>query len=324
MTWKNEDLLSMYRYMVLCRALEQGIAKTAGNWHPAEGEEGVVVGTFYNLRQEDVTSPHFRGIPIVQHMRGASLRRIWGGLMGKATSYSQGRFRALRGPFEFKILGTFSGVLGPSISIAVGGALAAKLDKSDRVAVVSFGDGTSNRGDFHEAVNFAAIYKLPVVFVCQNNQFAISTPASKGLGCRSVADRAGGYGIPGVEVDGNDVIAVHEVVQEAVKKARKGEGPTLIEGRTYRVTGHWVADQALYRSKEEVEEWRKKDPIRRLQEKLITLGALKEEQVEGIRKSAEEAVATAKKEAEGDPLPGEELLGIGDIYAPAGEGGVGR
>jgi TPP-dependent pyruvate/acetoin dehydrogenase alpha subunit len=320
MTLKNEDLLSIYRYMVLCRALEQAISKTAGNWHPAEGEEGVVIGTFYHLRPDDVVAPHYRGIPVIQYMRGAPLRRIWGGLMGKVSSYSRGRFRALRGPFELNILGTFSGVLGPTISIAVGAGLAAKLDKSDRVAVTSFGDGTSNRGDFHEAVNMAAIYKLPVVFVCQNNQFAISTPASKGLGCRSVADRAAGYGIPGVEVDGNDVLAMHEVVQEAVRRARQGEGPTLIEGRTYRMTGHLVSDPCLYRSNEEVEEWRKRDPINRLQQKLITLDLLKEGKIEEIRKGAEEEVAAAKKEAEADPLPGEEVLGVGDVFAPGREG----
>lgn len=319
MKLNDEDLLAMYRHMVLCRALESEISKTWLNWHPAHGEEGVIVGTFSSLRPDDVVAPHFRGIPVVQRMRGASLRAIWGALFGKVSSHSKGRFRALRGPFELNILGTFSGVLGPTISIAVGAGLAFKMDKSDRVAVTSFGDGSSNRGDFHEAVNLAAIYKLPVVFVCQNNQFAISTRASQGLGCRSVADRAVGYGIPGLEVDGNDVVAVHEAVQEAVKRAREGSGPTLIEGRTYRLSGHLASDPCLYRPIEEVEEWKKRDPIDRLREKLISLGVLLREEIEEIRKRAEEEVAAAKKEAEADPFPGEEILGVGDVFAPGGE-----
>ncbi len=324
MNLKNEELLGMFRRMVLCRALETEISRTWPNWHPAHGEEGVVVGTFFSLRPDDVVAPHFRGIPVVQHMRGASLRAIWGALYGKVSGHTKGRFRALRGPFEFNILGTFSGVLGPTISIAVGAALAFKLDKSDRVAVTSFGDGSSNRGDFHEAVNLAAIYKLPVVFVCQNNQFAISTRASQGLGCRSVADRAIGYGIPGLEVDGNDILAVHEAVQQAVKRAREGSGPTLIEGRTYRVSGHLASDPCTYRPIEEVEEWKKRDPIDRLQEKLISLGVLKRGEVEEIRKGAEQEVAAAKKEAEADPFPGEEMLGVGDVFAPGQERRQGR
>ena len=324
MPLENKDLLSIYRLMVLSRTLEEEICKISGRWHPARGEEAAVVGVFYNLRKEDVVAPHFRGIPIVQYMRGASLRKIFAGILGKVTGYSYGRFGPLRGPFEFKILGTVSGVLGPSVSIATGAALAAKLKKIDQVTVTSFGDGTSNRGDLHEAINFAAILKLPVVYVCQNNQYAISTPACKGLGCRSVADRAVGYGIPGVEVDGNDVLAVHEVVEEAVKRARQGEGPSLIETRTYRVSGHLASDQGLYRSKEEVEEWKKKDPISRLEEKLMNLRILREGMTEELHKAAEEEVLAAMKEAQGDPLPGKEVLGLGEIFVPTKEGGPGR
>jgi TPP-dependent pyruvate/acetoin dehydrogenase alpha subunit len=324
MASKSEDWLAMYRLMVFTRILEREIAQKFGRWHPCEGEEAAVVGTFYNLQKDDVVAPHFRGLPTVQYMRGASLRRIWAGIMGKATSYSCGRFGPLRGPFEFNIVGTLSGVLGPSISIATGAALAAKLRGTKQVVLASFGDGTSSRGDIHEAVNFAAVLKLPVVYVCQNNQYAISTPACKGLGCRSVADRAAGYGIPGVEVDGNDVVAVQEVVQEAVKKARQGAGPSLIETRTYRLGGHLAADQALYRSKEEVEEWKKKDPISWFEAKLISLGILAEGMIEQIRKAATEEVLAAMKEAEEDPLPGKEVLGLGEVFAPAKEGGLGR
>jgi TPP-dependent pyruvate/acetoin dehydrogenase alpha subunit len=317
-----QDLIAMYRFMVLGRTLEQALSKFSGGWHPAIGEEAVVVGTHYNLKKDDVVAPHYRGIPIVQYMRGASLRKIWAGLMGKRTSYHGGRFRALRGPFELNILGTFSGALGPSQSIATGAGLAAKLEKSTRVAVTSFGDGTTNRGDFHESINLAAILKLPVVFVCQNNQYAVSMPVSRGLGCRSIVDRALGYGIPGVEVDGNDVEVVYEAVQKAVERARKGMGPSLIEAKTYRISGHWVADPGLYRPKDEVEEWQKKDPLILFQKKLFASGLLNETKTEEILKAARSEIAEACKEAEGDPFPGEDLLGIEDVFAP--EGGSGR
>ena len=314
----NEELLSAYRYMVMGRMVEEAITKIKGNYHPAIGEEAVIVGTFYNLRQDDVVVPHYRGALIAYIMRGASLRRLFAGILGKETSYTRGRYRGdIWGPLELNIIGMYAGALGPTLSLATGAALAAKLKKTDSVAVVSFGDGTSNRGDFHEAINLASVLKLPIVYVCQNNQFAVSTPACKALGCHSVADRAIGYGIPGVNVDGNDVAAVHEAVKEAVNMARKGSGPTLIQALTYRVGGHMVADPAVYRPAEEAEEWRKKDPIARLQKELINIGVLAEREIEGMRKNMEEEISAAVKQAEGDPLPGEQVLGLDDVFAPA-------
>ena len=322
MSMNTQDLMEIYRFMVVGRAMEQSFAKFTGGWHSAFGEEAVVVGTHYNLKKDDVIAPHFRGIPIIQYMRGTSIRTIWAGIMGKRTAYHGGRFGPLRGPFEFNMVGTFSGVLGPSLSIATGAGLAAKLEKSDRVAVTSFGDGTTNRGDFHESINLAAILKLPVVFVCQNNQYSISMPASRGLGCHSVVDRAIGYGIPGMEVDGNDVEAVYEAVQKAITRARQGMGPSLIEAKMYRLSGHSVSDMDLYRPKDEVEEWKKKDNLFFFQQKLFAAGLLSETKVEEILKMAKSEITEAFKEAEQDPLPGEDLLGIGDIFAP--EGGSGR
>jgi TPP-dependent pyruvate/acetoin dehydrogenase alpha subunit len=314
----NEELLSAYRYMVMGRMVEEAVTKIKGNYHPAEGEEAVIVGTFYNLRKDDVIVPHYRGALIAYIMRGASLRRLFAGILGKETSYNCGRYRGdIWGPLELNIIGMYAGALGPTISLATGAALAAKLKKTDSVAVVSFGDGTSNRGDFHEAINLASVLKLPIVYVCQNNQFAVSTPACKALGCHSVADRAIGYGIPGVNVDGNDVVAVHEAVKEAIQRARKGNGPTLIEALTYRVGGHMVADPATYRSAEEAEEWKKKDPIVRLQKKLINIGVLTEREIEGMRKNMGEEISAAVKQAEEDPWPGEQVLGLDDVFAPA-------
>jgi len=317
-TLTNEELLSAYRYMVMGRMVEEAITKIKGNYHPAEGEEAVIVGTFYNLRKDDVIVPHYRGATIACIMRGVSLRRLFAGILGKETSYTHGRYRGdIWGPLELNIIGMYAGALGSTLSLATGAALAAKLKKTDSIAVVSFGDGTSNRGDFHEAINLGSVLKLPIIYVCQNNQFAVSTPACKALGCHSVADRAIGYGIPGVEVDGNDVAAVHEAVQEAVNKARQGNGPSLIEALTYRVGGHMSADPALYRPKEELEEWKRKDPIVRLQKKLIDTKILTVSKIEEMRENIERKISAAVKRAEEDPWPGEQLLGLNDIFAPA-------
>lgn len=316
MALKNDDLLSIYRYMVMGRTIEDALAKASGKFHSAAYEEGVVVGTFYNLSKEDVVAPHFRGVLVVFYMRGASLRKLLAGNMGKATGYCQGRNVSRCAPIELNALGWLHTNVGPQIYLGTGAGLAAKVMKREQVAVVSFGDGTSNRGEFHESINLAAILKLPVVFVCQNNQYAISMPACKGLGCRSIADRAAGYGIPGVEVDGNDVLAVHEAVQFAVQRARAGEGPSLIDARTFRVSGHWAADTEFYRSKTEIDEWKKKDPITHLEKKLMMMGILSEGDRDQIRKAAEREVSEAMKQAETDPLPGEELFGLNEVFCP--------
>jgi TPP-dependent pyruvate/acetoin dehydrogenase alpha subunit len=315
----DEQLLELHRWMLEGRMFELSICKIKGNYHPAVGEEAVIIGTFYNLRDEDIAVPHFRGSIIIPYMRGAPIRRLYAGIMGKDTNYNHGRWRGdIWGPVELNIIGMFSGILGSNIALASGAAMAAKMKNEDNVAVVTFGDGTSNTGMCHEAINMASVLKFPVVFVCQNNQYAVSTPACRGLGCQSVADRAIGYGIAGVKVDGNDVVAVHLAVQEAVARARSGEGPTLIEALTYRVLGHWVADPADYRSEEEVNEWKKKDPIEHLQKDLIGKGLLTEADIEEMTTKMEKKIADEMKTAEEDPWPGEEHLGIDDVFAPAG------
>ena len=324
MDMKNEDLLSMYRFMVVGRVMDRAICTALGKWHPTSGEEAAIVGMYYNLGKNDVIAPHYRGSIIAYYIRGASLRRLLAGIYGKETGYNRGRIISKCGPIEFNALGWLHSNVGPQIYLGTGAALAAKVMKRDQVAVVSFGDGTSNRGEFHESINLAAVLKLPAVYVCQNNQFAISMPACRGLGCQSVADRAPGYGIPGIEVDGNDVLAVYEAVQQAVKRARAGEGPTLIDAKTFRMSGHWAADPEVYRSKEDVEEWKKKDPILVHERKLMQMGVLTEGDRDKIRQAAEDEVSTAMKQAEADPLPGDDLLGIDDIYCRADVGGEAR
>jgi len=324
-TLNNADILSLYRLLILGREMETALSKASGVWHPDTGEEAVVVGTFFNLRKEDIIAPHYRGSLIAYAMRGIPVRNLFAGVLGKETSHTRGRIISKCGPIEVNAVGWLHENVGPQIYLGTGAALAAKLEGTDRVAVVIFGDGTSNRGEFHEAINMAAILKLPAIYVCQNNQYSISLPASRGLGCRSVADRAIGYGIPGVEVDGNDVLAVHEAVQEAVKIAREGKGPSLIEAKTYRVGPHYMADPEEYRSgdKEEIEKWKKRDPVDVLERRLMDSGILAEDEMKKIRKTTQEEVSQAMKQAEIDPFPREELLGIGDIFCPASEGRLG-
>lgn len=317
----NEDLLNIFCYMLEGRMIEQAIVKARGGFHTCLGEEAVIVGAFYKLRKDDVIAPHYRGSVIASYVRGVSLRSLLAEIMGKQTGYSCGRFRGdVCGPVELKIIGMFSGALGSNIAPGTGAALAAKFKQTDNVVVITFGDGTSNLGDFHEAINLASVLKLPAIFLCQNNQYAVSMPVSKAMCCVSIADRAVGYGIPGIEVDGNDVEAVHEVVQVAARRAREGAGPTLIDAKTYRVLGHFAADPALYRPAEEVEEWKKKDPIGRLQMKLIQRKVLNEAKIEEIRVAMQKKITTAMQQAEEDPFPNESSLGTDDIFAGAKEG----
>lgn len=311
-------LRGLYELMVLSRETDKVIGKADGHWHAAEGEEAVIAACYWGLRKDDVVAPHYRGMVAASVARGADLRRLMAGLTGKVTSYSRGRYRSdICGPIEFNVIGLYSGALGPTLSYAAGAALAAKLDGRDSVVVCVFGDGTSSRGDFHEAVNLAAVLKLPVVYVCQNNQFSISTPSASGVGAPSVADRGPGYGIPGIKADGNDVIALRDTLDEAIARARRGEGPSLIEALTYRVAGHMVADPGAYRSAAEVEAWRAKDPIERLKRHMVAAGMLTEAEAGQLRAAAAERAAAAMAEAQADPDPGPEVLGLDRVFAEA-------
>ncbi|MBM3556323.1 MAG: thiamine pyrophosphate-dependent dehydrogenase E1 component subunit alpha, partial [Alphaproteobacteria bacterium] len=228
----NATLLDLYRLMALTRAIDKVIAKEDGHWHGLEGEEAAVAGLYHGLQPGDIVAPHYRGSLTAARAKGADLRKLLAGVLGKVTSYNRGRYRSdVCGPPQFGLIGLYSGALGPPVSYATGAALAFKLDKKPNVALAVFGDGSSSRGDCHEAMNMASVMKLPVVFACQNNQVAISTTAKDRVGGRSIADRAIGYGMPGQAVDGNDVLAVHEATQAAIARARAGEGPTLLDLR---------------------------------------------------------------------------------------------
>ena len=188
---------------------------------------------------------------------------------------------------------------------SMGAALAYQLRGEDRVVACFFGDGATNEGAFHEAVNLAAIWKLPVIFICENNKYGMSFSTEKSMAVANVADRAAAYGIPGVTVDGNDVTAVYDVVSEAVARARAGEGPTLVESLTYRHKGHSKSDKNLYRTREEISEWRDKDPILQFEGVVRDRGLLSDEEIQSVRTEAmqaiREAVTTANAAPDADP-----------------------
>src|SRR5205823_4638560 len=234
----------------------------------AEGEEATIVGTFVGLRPTDVVAPHYRGPFVVYLMRGAELARLAAQALGKSTGYSRGRSVPFTGPVALNVVPWVAGDLGTSLSVATGAALSLKYRRErgeavDDVVVLSFGDGTANRGDFHEALNLAAVWRLPIVFVCQNNGWAISLELMTYLAGPAISRRAEGYGIPGTHVDGNNPLEVNESVRQAIERARNGDGPSLIEARTYRLGGHWAEDAATYRSSDEVRAWRERDPLPR-------------------------------------------------------------
>lgn len=310
-----EQLVELLRLMVLSRVLERACGELNPRWFPAEGEEATIVGTFFGLEPEDVIAAHYRGPFIAYYLRGAELSRLIGQALGKATGYAKGRAPTFTGPLDRYIIPWVAGDLGTSLGVATGAALGLQYDGSRRVVVCSFGEGTSNRGDFHEALNLAGIWKLPIVYVCQNNQYSISLPASQVLACRSVADRAAGYGMPGVSVDGNDVLAVHQAVQAAVARARDGQGPTLIEARTYRLGGHWAADPATYRPAAEVEAWRARDPIPRFERFLQDCGYLDTAGLAALWGEARREVAAAVADAQAAPPAGTAELGLDEVFA---------
>lgn len=317
----RDSLLGMFRAMLLSRYLERACCAANPRWFPAEGEEAAIVGTFYGLRPDDVVAPHYRGPFIVYLLRGADLVRLAGQALGKSIGYARGRAVPFTGPFDLNVVPWVAGDLGTSLGVATGAGLGIWYDRelhgpagNDRVVVVSFGDGTANRGDFHENVNMAALWKLPVVYVCQNNAFAISLHVDQYIPAgSSIAARAAGYGIPGVQVDGNDVLAVHDAAQVAVARARAGEGPTLIEAVTYRLGGHWAADSATYRDPAEGERQRQADPITRFERLLVERALLTAEQAAATHRGAQEQVERAMAEAAQAPAAGPADLGLDEV-----------
>ena len=306
------DARELFRWMVVARTLGTTLCMLNVRWFPAEGEEAVHVGSFVDLRPDDAAAPHYRDPFVVYLMRGAELWRLVAQVLGKSAGYNKGRSVAFNGPFHLGVVPWVAGDLGTTIGTATGASLAFKQQRSDRVCVCSFGDGTANRGDFHENINVAATWRLPIVYVCQNNGWAISQRASSYLPA-PVTARAAGYGIPGRSVDGQDVEAVRAVVAEAVERARRGDGPTLIDALTYRRRGHWAGHIVSEADRAGVVE--RPDPIEVLRGRLLERAVATEAEIDQIRARAAADVAAAVERAKAAADVGDAELGLDDVFA---------
>ena len=324
MDFPKEQLLNFYRTMYTIRRFEENVnnlflaGEIPGFVHLYIGEEAIATGMMANLSPKDyITSTHRgHGHTIA---KGADLNRMIAEIFGKSTGYCKGKGGSMHiADFSIGMLGA-NGVVGGGYNLAVGAGLAAKLSGTDQVSVCFFGDGASNRGTFHEGMNMAAAWKLPVVFVCENNQWASTTPYRTTTSVENISDRAIGYGIPGVVVDGNDVFAVYEAAQAAVERARDGGGPTLLEAKTYRIKGHFVGDPEMYRTKEEVQEqFDSNDPLKNFKQAVLTTNSLTEKDLEEIEAKVEAAIEAAIDFARQSPYPQPTEL-FEDLYVEGGE-----
>lgn len=308
----DETVLQMYETMLLARKIDERmwLLNRAGKIPfviSCQGQEAAQVGAAFALdRTKDYVLPYYRDMGVVLTF-GMTPKELMLSAFAKAEDPNSGG-RQMPGHFGKKKnrIVTGSSPVTTQVPHAVGIALAAKMEKKDFIAFVTFGEGSSNQGDFHEGANFAGVHKLPVIFMCENNKYAISVPISKQLACEKVSDRAIGYGMPGYTVDGNDPLEVYKVVKEAADRARRGEGPTLIETVTYRLTSHSSDDdQRAYRSEEELAEARAKDPIISFAKYLKEVGVLTDELEKEIHdrvmKQVDEATDYAEKAPYAEP-----------------------
>jgi len=315
----KEKLAEMYRKMLEIRCFEEKVFElygqnlVPGTIHLYAGEEAVAVGVCSSLRKDDyITSTHRGHGHCIA--KGAELKRTMAEILGKKTGYCKGKGGSMHiADFTVGMLGA-TAVVGAGLPIAVGAGLSAKLRKTDQVVACFFGEGASNQGTFHESLNLASAWSLPVIFVCENNLYAMGTRQSRIMNIQNIADRAVAYGIPGVTVDGNDVLAVFEVSQKAVDRARGGGGPTLIECKTYRHKGHSRVDPAKYRPKEEVEQWLAKDPLRRFKEALLKNPGFSRSKLQEIEDKVAADIEEAVKFALQSPYPAPEEA-LEDVYA---------
>lgn len=308
MAINKEKLIWMFRTMVRIRRFEERVAREfaegniPGSVHLYIGEEAVATGAIAHLNKEDYIMSTHRGHG---HLiaKGGETSRMMAELFAKKTGYCLGKGGSMHiADIDIGMLGA-AGIVGSGIPIATGAALSAKLRGTDQVTIAFFGDGAANIGRFHEGINLASVWSLPVVFICENNLWAVSVPTSVSTNIANIADRAIGYGIPGITVDGMDVMAVYEAVGEAVARARSGKGPTLIEAKTYRFRGHFEGDSGTYRPKEEIEQWLKRDPIKNFKQKLLEMKVLTAKQADEIDKEALAEMDEAVKFALESPFP---------------------
>jgi TPP-dependent pyruvate/acetoin dehydrogenase alpha subunit len=319
MDLSHDLMLDMLRRMWVIRCFEQSVVELfrrgliTGATHVSLGEEGTAVGACAALKDGDyITSTHRGHGHCIA--KGGELKPMMAELLGKADGYCRGKGGSMHiADIELGILGA-NGIVGGGLTLAVGAALSCQYLDTGCLALCFFGDGAMNQGGFYEGANLASIWKLPLIYFCENNQYALSTPIARNSAVLDLSERAAGLGFPGVRVDGNDVLAVHEVVQAAAGRARSGEGPTLINAVTYRWEGHTMSDPQAYRTREEVDAWKKQDPIARFEKELLERGVLTEAQARQTEQEARREVAEAVEFAKSAPEPALSSLRDG-VYA---------
>jgi acetoin:2,6-dichlorophenolindophenol oxidoreductase subunit alpha len=313
--------IEMYRQMVLIRHFEELALKLRlddrihGVVHPYVGQEAIAVGVCANLRPTDRIVSNHRG-----HghciAKGADVNRMMAELFGRRDGYCKGKGGSMHiADFDVGMLGA-NGIVGAGLPITAGAGVAAQLEGSDAVAVGFFGDGATGEGPFHESLNIAALWKLPVIWVCENNQYAVETPVAAGLAATNVADLAAGYGFPGYTVDGNDVLAVYAAANEAVRRARAGEGPTLLECKTWRKHQHALRDVVApdRRPPELIEHWSARDPLEGFERYLVDRGIMTADQLADVGQTIDKDLEDAVAFAEASPYPEPEEA-LEDVFA---------
>lgn len=325
MQLSKAELLEMYRKMLTIRKFEDQAAESfetgdvQGFVHLSIGEEAVPTGVCAGLKVTDyITSTH-RGHGHVL-AKGADPKIMLAELCGRVDGYNHGKGGSMHiANIDLGVLGA-NGIVGAGQTLAVGAALATKMKGRDDVVVCFFGDGASNEGSFHESLNAAAIWKLPVVFVCTNNLYAISTRVDRSVSVENISDRAAAYGIPGKTADGNNVVEVYKVAKEAIERARRGEGPSLLEFKSFKWHGHFEGDAAGYRPIEELNEWKAKDPIARHRDYLLREGVATEDELTAIEQETTATIQEAIEFALNSEFPGEDSV-VRDVYTDIVEEG---
>ena len=305
----HEQLIEMYRTMVKVRLFEEmadkqyALGKVHGTMHLSAGQEAVAVGAGFAVNKDDYLLNHHRGHG---HFiaSGADVNKMMAEFLGKDTGYCRGRGGSMHiADVTANNLGA-NGIVGGGLQLAVGVGLAIQMKKTSQVVLTIFGDGAANEGIFHESMNMAAIWDLPVLYLCENNKYGMSADVARVSAKTPFKARAAGYGIPGYYIDGNDVLAVYEFIQKAAEDARAGKGPSLVEAQTYRYFGHSKSDRNLYRSKEEIDYWKTvQDPIIRFGNRLTEAKLLDDQQIEEIHAEMNEEIEQSVIFAENSPEP---------------------
>lgn len=304
-----EKSLYVMERMYTIRAFEEkaeelyGLGKTHGTMHLSIGQEATSLGACTAVRRgHDYLLNHHRGHGHCLAW-GAELNLVMAEFMGKETGYCRGRGGSMHIADVVRNNLGANGIVAGGIPMSVGVGLSIQMRATDQVCLVIFGDGAANTGPFHESLNMASIWKLPLIFLCENNQYAMSMAVERAFNIDRISRRSCAYGIPGVTVDGNDYLAVYDVVSRAAERAREGEGPTLIESLTYRWLGHSKSDRQLYRTREEVKEWRTRDPITRFAKRLVQAKYLSDEDLDSMQSRVDQSIQDALDFAESSPEP---------------------